>query len=689
MTIQNPVQVLTHAHTELSFWTPLRCRNEAVHWQYHLIQWIDNYFHLTGSVAHAIKCPMDDGQGVTLQEDNQPLWLTLLKVVSYATVIIPAILFCAKWALRTMYPLHICPELLPVETEKTDTVVQEALKPNEVIEPVKPDPIALAIPNAPPNHNVRIEKNQVFYVDPPLLLEGVQLPQEEIEINFAEINIDGEPHLLPVQRPFKKGTEPNNEYIRYQGSAEEALLKIAQDKTPNRGSPVKSVLQHPHNHLLNLKDFFDFLLAPQPLKRHVQTIKKTCLEEILELAVEQALQIKYQDLSYIFSKWVGRGELKIVKLLLDVNQTLIRYPNKNGCAFFVDAVLNGHKEEAQILWQALQNVGVHSPYYTWLFKALTNDYHFTKDELLTASKDIQQEMYQAANVYQHREILLQLRAYGVRPAPFYQEVPMQMVELNFVNLFHYNDDARDVRDAISNFFLIREEHELFTEQQFSFDARYQRDYEFEGKNFSSMVVNRKLKEIAGLIGVNQWIKVPKIFAVIKPANPNDKTVTFKVAGMCPTSEDFEVYAEKITPITTRKATRAEMAALLRQIDKCEFHGEPREHFLLGKNTDGEEGIFFINTDYKAFSRIDYSTDKNRAQGHIAIDYNKMGSLADLMAPEDQGWLQEVIATYNKFLEARERTLYMANDTRLRYQIAVRCGFGVPRDFVIPIAEILS
>src|SRR5271170_3731859 len=110
MTVQNPVQALTHAKTELPFWTPLRCRDEAVHWQYRLIQWIDSYFHLAGPVAFVTKCTADEGEGVTLEEENQPLWLTLLKVASYATLIIPTILLCAKWALRTMYPFHICSE---------------------------------------------------------------------------------------------------------------------------------------------------------------------------------------------------------------------------------------------------------------------------------------------------------------------------------------------------------------------------------------------------------------------------------------------------------------------------------------------------------------------------------------------------------------------------------------------------
>ena len=78
---------------EFGFWTPVKSTSQ----DYKSLERIDSYFHLKGRVAVVVPGVMEKGgTGVKLQEGNTELWLTVLKVVSYATVIIPTLMLLAK-----------------------------------------------------------------------------------------------------------------------------------------------------------------------------------------------------------------------------------------------------------------------------------------------------------------------------------------------------------------------------------------------------------------------------------------------------------------------------------------------------------------------------------------------------------------------------------------------------------------
>jgi hypothetical protein len=85
------------ATSALSFWIPVRYEYCT------LLGTIDDYFHIKGDVAIVD----DSSDKVQLKQTESSLWLTVVKIISYATLIIPAIALVIKWVLRTQYRFHI------------------------------------------------------------------------------------------------------------------------------------------------------------------------------------------------------------------------------------------------------------------------------------------------------------------------------------------------------------------------------------------------------------------------------------------------------------------------------------------------------------------------------------------------------------------------------------------------------
>src|SRR5690242_3629120 len=127
------------ATTALNFWIPVRYEHST------LLGTIDDYFHLKGDVAIVT----DSSDKVQLEHAESPLWLTVIKVVSYTTLIIPILFFIAKYALRSKYSFHIV-----AKSEKESPVSFRARSnpaPNPVPTPrVNPTPVTSVIPNPIP-----------------------------------------------------------------------------------------------------------------------------------------------------------------------------------------------------------------------------------------------------------------------------------------------------------------------------------------------------------------------------------------------------------------------------------------------------------------------------------------------------------------------------------------------------------
>lgn len=71
------------------------------------LETVDNYFYLGGKRAYVIPEHSQEGkEGVVLIEDSAPFLMTALKVTSYVSILLPAILLIAKIVLRSVYTFY-------------------------------------------------------------------------------------------------------------------------------------------------------------------------------------------------------------------------------------------------------------------------------------------------------------------------------------------------------------------------------------------------------------------------------------------------------------------------------------------------------------------------------------------------------------------------------------------------------
>lgn len=95
----------------ISFCTPIKyagCQN--VTFGQRMTERVDDYFYLSGRCAFVVQGqPHKNGsEEVVVQLGETPCWKTILKVISYATVILPLIMVMAKIILRNSYRYHEC-----------------------------------------------------------------------------------------------------------------------------------------------------------------------------------------------------------------------------------------------------------------------------------------------------------------------------------------------------------------------------------------------------------------------------------------------------------------------------------------------------------------------------------------------------------------------------------------------------
>src|SRR5689334_5739705 len=104
---------------EFSFWTPVKYKEHAITQTHKVMEGIDGYFNLGGRVAVVVSPPQNNRNiDIQIQEDHSPLCLTILKIISYATIIIPAIMLVAKYILRSSYVFN----LIGVNTSKNPAI---------------------------------------------------------------------------------------------------------------------------------------------------------------------------------------------------------------------------------------------------------------------------------------------------------------------------------------------------------------------------------------------------------------------------------------------------------------------------------------------------------------------------------------------------------------------------------------
>lgn len=219
---------------KLSFFTPVTYMSEgfAPFSKENLIEMVEGYFHPWGSRV-AVVVPKYLYQGhqavVLLKCQRHSWWKTLLKVISYATLVIPLLVLIAKMILRSANPFYL------IETKESGTFSKNGMLLK----------------------GTRVENRLTFFVAPDRLVEQ-DLSFDGKEVNFAKVTQEGRPEVLLVERTsYTPNLLGNDEYVRSTGiTPKEALFQMAQREGD---SPIERILCHSNNHLIDTKEFLTFL----------------------------------------------------------------------------------------------------------------------------------------------------------------------------------------------------------------------------------------------------------------------------------------------------------------------------------------------------------------------------------------------------------------------------------------------
>lgn len=107
----------------LAFWDPVHYGAHAKTLEHKVLQWVDAYFNCGTHRATVLLPPQDHARTYVIFQEHQPTFLlTALKIISYATVIIPAIMLIAKYILRSRNLFYeVRPALTPVIFQPYDS----------------------------------------------------------------------------------------------------------------------------------------------------------------------------------------------------------------------------------------------------------------------------------------------------------------------------------------------------------------------------------------------------------------------------------------------------------------------------------------------------------------------------------------------------------------------------------------
>ncbi len=273
-------------------------------------------------------------------------------------------------------------------------------------------------------------------------------------------------------------------------------------------------------------------------------------------------------------------------------------------ASFGEALLNGHPQLAR----RIKKEGiVLSMEERRLERAYNNDCNFEPADFTLLPQDQKEKIYQVANIYFCKELVLKLNICGMRRAPLAPRGPA---------ILSCNMNMIEAESALRKLFTdLRTAGCLNTEAEF----HERGDYAFFNQKVDMGALLGAEYLVSKAIDLNlRSVKIPKKIAVILPDETN--TIAISVArdslDMRLHSPDLQIVTEHIHPLA-REETEQERAEIEALKNATGYRGAT---FVVGRNSQGEEGIFCMDTGYENF-------DLPPAPAHAASDFAKSGFAA--------------------------------------------------------------
>lgn len=490
------------------------------------------------------------------------------------------------------------------------------------------------------NTRFKLQDGEIVYLAPQLLFGGNKISEK---LNFALIKRDGKQSLVPITKNNKY-----EEYTTYEGSAAEALLKIAQDKTyggifSNRhcGSPILYLLKHPNNSIITEEEFINFILEKDGTETpRIFTLNFESTLEVLSLIKEKNIHIDLQEKTpkgkTLFAQWAGKGHLSITKLLLELDPSVIEQIKDKKESVIADAILNDSPEEADLLIEAKlkRNIPL-SEEEVWLQRAAKNSCDFSEDEFISLSQEFKTKIFFVANAFANENLIKKLKSLGMDEKPLFPPGP---------SILARNMDLLTTRDTISDFLKgLRQQGLLLTSEEFKkldqsqYLSKSDQIGRILGKNFiEKLVEENHLKHI----------KVPKKIAVIQEGVENLSFMFMENSlEPIPKTNQLKIYAEKVKPVN-RKLSLEEAIEFMIILEKTGYGDFFGDNFFYC-----EDGIYFIDTEYKDFKPI-------------KPNFAAIKSIQENLDPKDR---EPFLVAYEKRKEAFEKQNEWHDDQKNPYR----------------------
>lgn len=171
------------------------------------------------------------------------------------------------------------------------------------------------------------------------------------------------------------------------------------------------------------------------------------------------------------------------------------------------------------------------------------------------------------------------------------------------SIFRYSMSNEEIQQIGLEFFEdLRQSGRLLTKQEFIDQNHPKGAYWDKGSDLGRIQGTNYIKRIADELGLKH-IKVPKKIAVLNEGMASIQA-TVSPFNLELSSQQVTIFAENITPLE-RGTTREEVTEFLKILEATGFGDFFGHNFMLGRNSQGEEGIYFIDTEYMNFRHFPF------------------------------------------------------------------------------------
>jgi hypothetical protein len=172
---------------------------------------------------------------------------------------------------------------------------------------------------------------------------------------------------------------------------------------------------------------------------------------------------------------------------------------------------------------------------------------------------------------------------------------------------------------------LKKSDRLLTKQEFV-DQNYPKGaYWNKGSDLGRIQGANYIKRIAEELGLKH-IKVPKKIVVLNEGITSVQA-TVRPSNLELYSEQVTIYAENITRLG-RGTTREEVTEFFKILEATGFGDFFGYNFMLGTNSQGEAGIYFIDTEYVNFRHMPF------------LENNVLPGVIQMVQQKDWGWMNQ-------------------------------------------------